>query len=371
MKVLHVTISFGQGGRREAISTLARGLRGLGIESHLCCLDDLDTDAGGLTAFGSAVSLNRQCLFDLAALRRLRAHCKALDIDMLHAHDAASEAMCALAMPDTRTPLLMSFHRTRNFESARMRDRIRNAFVGLRVGAVVTASLDRLRHYRETNYVPARKVRCIPLGINLARFRPDEALRDGLRTRLGLAGNELLVGAVGHFAPVKGIDNVLLAFQEFLRRRPDIPARLVVLGRGDPEDEARVRALVDPMFSDRIVFAGFQNRPEEWFPGFDAMLHGARAEAFGLVLAEAQACGVPVAAARVGAIPEVIADGETGRLAEPDSPTSLAIALEEILCDPVRRAAMAAAAIERANRAFTVERYAEQYRALYTQLVRQ
>jgi len=101
------------------------------------------------------------------------------------------------------------------------------------------------------------------------------------------------------------------------------------------------------------------------------MLHGARAEAFGLVLAEAQACGVPVAAARVGAIPEVIADGETGRLAEPDSPTSLAIALEEILCDPVRRAAMAAAAIERANRAFTVERYAEQYCALYTQLVRQ
>ena len=56
MKVLHVTISFGHGGRREAISTLARGLQAMGIESHLCCLDGFDSDATGMAAFGSAVA---------------------------------------------------------------------------------------------------------------------------------------------------------------------------------------------------------------------------------------------------------------------------------------------------------------------------
>src|SRR3546814_18174976 len=98
-------------------------------------------------------------------------------------------------------------------------------------------------------------------------------------------------------------DLAIGAFQAFLRRNPGRDARLLVLRRGDPAQESEMRSLVAPEFTARIGFVGFQTDPERWFPGFAVLLHGARREAFGLLLAEAPAFGVPGVAARVGGTP--------------------------------------------------------------------
>src|SRR3546814_2417824 len=83
-------------------------------------------------------------MLDLVALRRLAAYCRAHAIDVVHAHAAASDAMASLAMPWRGPAILMTFHRTRSIETAHFRDRVRNALVGLRVAAVVTASQEKL-----------------------------------------------------------------------------------------------------------------------------------------------------------------------------------------------------------------------------------
>jgi len=369
MKVLHLTLSYSHGGRREAIGALAVGLRELGVVSHLGCLHGLASNPAEHAPFAGTLDLDRHGLFDRGALRRLREYCLAHAIDVVHAHDAASEATAALAMRGGRPALLMSFHRTRNLETARFRDRLRNALVGLRVGAVVTASQERLRHYLDQNYVRASKVSCIPLGIDLDRFRPDPGARAEVRRRFGAGDGTLVVGTVGHFGPEKGVDLAIAAFQDFLRRQPARDARLLVLGRGDAAQEAEMRALANTEFGDRIHFCGFQHEPERWFPGFDVLLHGARDEAFGLVLAEAQACGVPVVAARVGGIPEVVLDRHTGRLAPVAEADALADALQQLGASSAYRGELARQAIEHARQQFSRRRYAGDYLDVYRRLL--
>lgn len=368
MNVLHLTLSYSNGGRREAIAALAQGLREFGVRSHLGCLDGFGSSEEERALFDGSFSLDRKGVFDLGALSRLAAYCREHAIDVVHAHDGASEAMAALAMPWRGPALLMTFHRTRSIETARFRDRLRNALVGMRAGAVVTASEERRRHYIDHNYISAAKVSCIPLGIDLRRFQPDAGIRERTRRLAGASEGTLLLGTVGHFGPDKGVDLAIGAFQAFLRRNPGCDARLLVLGRGDAGQEAYVRSLVASEFSARVLFVGFQSHPEHWFPGFDALLHGARCEAFGLVLAEAQACGVPVVAARVGGIPEVVIDGKTGRLAPEATVDALAMALEDLVADDEQRLACATRAIGYARRQFSQRRCAQDYLQAYLQL---
>lgn len=370
MKILHVTLSFGRGGRREAIANLARGLAGLGAENHLCCIDDFNCAPSDVDArFAGRIELRRRRLLDIRALRDLRRYVHEHGFDVVHTHDAGSVTSCALAMPWPTRPLLMTFHRTLDFESARRRDRLRNALVALRTDAIVVASAERRRHYLERNHVAPSKLVRIPLGIDLARFRPDASRRAALRERLGLHPRQPVLGAVGHFGPEKGIDVVIDAFQQLAAQQVGRNAVLVILGTGTEERQAAIRAMIRPELASRIHFAGFQDASEHWFAGFDLLLHGARAEAFGLVLVEAMACGVPVVAAAVGGIPDIVVDGECGRLVPAADPRAMAETAATLLQSPARLAAMADAALHRAHCEYDLATSAQRHLRLYRSLL--
>ncbi|HET6631091.1 MAG TPA: glycosyltransferase family 4 protein [Rhodanobacteraceae bacterium] len=369
MNVLHVTLSFSRGGRRQAITSLCHGLATRGVTSSLCCLDDYGCEPGEREdVFADSINLHRHRLFDVVALHRLRRYCSTHRIDLLHTHDAASQATCALAMPFGRTPLMMSYHRSLDFEEASLSDRVRNQLAGLRTRAIVTASQARRQHYVTRNRVAPGKVLCVPLGVDLVRFHAAPVRHAQLRAELGVDEDTCIIGAAGHYGREKGLDIVIDAFQRLCRAQPQARLALVVLGQGTPVQERNLRAGISAEFASRIHLVGFQAEPQRWFQGFDLFVHGAREEAFGLVLAEAMACGAAVVAPAIGGIPDVVVDNECGCLVPTPDAQAISDALAALLHDPVRRQRLVHNGMDRARRCFDQDQYASRIHELYLSL---
>ncbi|HUG19006.1 MAG TPA: glycosyltransferase family 4 protein [Planctomycetaceae bacterium] len=373
MKILQLTLSFHPGGRREMISNLMRRLPAFGVSCRLACLDEIGcetTELDDLTG-GEVELLGRSRTLDFGAVRKLKQICQQHEIDVIHTHDAASQLIAALLRALYRRqspPTIMTFHRSLGFESTRLQDRIRNRLACRNTQGVVTVSQERQAHYIRENGVNPNKVICIPNGIDVERFVPDETSRSAIRADLGITGNETVCGAIGHFGREKGLDLVIQAFAKLVRAEPARRIRLLIVGQGTAEQTDQLKQLAAELPPERVLFLGFRKDIEACFRAFDLFVHAPHSEAFGLVVAEAMAVGLPVVATRAGGIPEIVLDGETGRLVPVGDVSALAHALDETINQPDLRERWGEAGRERSREEFSLtipaERYAKVYRAI-------
>ncbi|MBU0703846.1 MAG: glycosyltransferase [Chloroflexi bacterium] len=201
---------------------------------------------------------------------------------------------------------------------------------------------------------PAReKCVVVPLGVDAARFTPPT----------GQLTNQLTLLFTGRLRYYKGLDTLLKALST-------LPAvRLVVVGDGPMR--AEWERMADTLgLRDRVTFTG--EVPDEDLPGYYRAAHifvlpaNARAEAFGTVLLEAMASGLPCITTEVGTGTSwVVQDGVTGLVAPPRDPQALAEAIRSLLDDPQRRAEMGRAARARVEAEFTLERMIARVQAVY------
>lgn len=171
----------------------------------------------------------------------------------------------------------------------------------------------------------------------------------------------------GRHVQDKGFD---LAIDGFARIAPGFPeVALTVVGDG-PERPALERISRERGLENRIRFPG---RVPEIPPYLDAativLMPSRWEETFGLVALEAALMARPVIASRVGALPEVVADGETGIVVEPEDAGAVAEAVERLLYEPERTRRMGRAARRRALEMFGLDRSVDEYEALYRELV--
>jgi glycosyltransferase involved in cell wall biosynthesis len=172
----------------------------------------------------------------------------------------------------------------------------------------------------------------------------------------------LRLGYLGRLDPLKGVDYLLRTLSGDLAHRS---WTLILGGRGEPAYEQRLRALyTDP----RIRFLGFVQAAEFLSQVDVLVVPSLLQEPFGRVLIEAYGHGVTVIGARRGGIPEVIEDGQTGLIFDPDAvdgPLSLAATIESLLDAPERLAAMKRHALVKWRQDFTPEKILADYREIY------
>jgi len=192
---------------------------------------------------------------------------------------------------------------------------------------------------------PPDRVRVVPLGADHEFFRPGVDTR-AARERYGLEDGRWLL-SVARLTRHKGIDTALQALARLAGGYPSL--RYAVVGSGEEqaalEREARALGVADRVrfligVPDRDLPALY-NRAEIYL-GVSRLL-AQRVEGFGISLAEAAACGVPVVAGRSGGIPAAVRDGETGLLVDAERPDDVAAAVARLLDDEGLRARLGAA----------------------------
>jgi glycosyltransferase involved in cell wall biosynthesis len=301
---------------------------------------------------------------DLAALRHLTALFSQRTFDLVHTHSAKAGAVGRLAAYHAGVPRIVHtyhgfpFH---EFQSALRRQayiRIERRLgritdVGLCVGTAV--SVEAIRR----GLLAPERIRTIAVPVCAgAPLSPRARLR--ARHALRLPDSAPVVGAVGRLSYQKAPEHFVAAMTAL--HRPDVTGVWI----GDGELAARVRALAREVHPDaRIVLAGERADVPALLPAFDVFALPSRYEGLPVAIVEAMACGVPVVATAVNAVPDVVRPGETGLLVPPARPDLLADAIGYLLDRPQEAARLAVAAQAQIDERFGTGALADALEAAY------
>ena len=199
----------------------------------------------------------------------------------------------------------------------------------------------------------------VPLGLDLGRFQGHD--RAAARAVLGIDARTVAVVAIGRLVPIKRIDRLIRAFSAAVASAPDIRLYLV----GDGSERSSLEELAASLgVADRVEFAGWSSDTPAWYAAADVVALTSDREGTPLALIEAAAAGRPVIASDVGGVVDVVVDGETGLVFQPDDEDALAAAIVRLARDPALRLRLGGASPTHA-RVYSAERLADDLDSMY------
>ncbi|HEV7684459.1 MAG TPA: glycosyltransferase family 4 protein [Pyrinomonadaceae bacterium] len=213
--------------------------------------------------------------------------------------------------------------------------------------------------------IPSGKIVVRHLGVDTVRFCPDETAREDWARDYAIASEEIIVSTVSVLRSFKNPQTIVQACGLLAKRA--VPFKLLVAGDGAMLDELQQLA-IELGIAERIHWLGYCADPARLLQASDIFVLASTGEAFGLVVAEAMACGVPIVGSESGAIPEIVEDGVTGFLATARDEVSFADAIEKLARDENLRRQLGANGLARVREKFSLEIDAENTLEIYDSL---
>lgn len=217
-------------------------------------------------------------------------------------------------------------------------------------------------------------IHVITPGADIECFTPgSDRATERTRRELGIPLRDRVVGFVGRLQRLKGPQVLLRAMAQLMRENPGAALRVVFCGgasgAGPDSREALEELAVELGVASKVRFLSPRPAPElaYLYQALDVVAVPSYNESFGLVALEAQACGTPVVATRVGGLPIAVDEGTTGLLVDGHDPQEWARVLGQLLFDDARRIRMGEDAPAHAagfSWAASAEATAELYRSL-------
>ncbi len=353
MRVLHLVKATGVAGAERHLLSLLPGLRERGCDPRLLVLVDprkpVDAFLEEIRSRGiPAQSLRIAGDLDAVTWVRLWRRIRHERPTVVHTHLMHADLYGITAARVARVPLVITTRHNDDAFRRRLPLRLLNRMLWSRVdaGIAVSQSLVRFSRTVEGAAVP---IRAIHHGIASV----PAASRAASRASLDLPPNAVIIGAVCRLTRQKGVPYLLEAFAAITTSFPHTV--LLVAGDG-PDRQMLDRRIADLELQERVRFLGWRPDSDRILSALDLLVAPSLWEGFGLVVLEAMAHGIPVLASAVGAIPEIVVDGETGLLVPPADSAALRAGLERLLKDPELRTRLGAAGAERARSQFSLNR---------------
>jgi glycosyltransferase involved in cell wall biosynthesis len=290
-----------------------------------------------------------------------------LGIDIVHTHGKGPGLYGRLAARWSRVPAIHTFHGVhysaysplgRRLYLALERGLSRSTHTIINVSASQHAEGLRLRLFRPEQGV------MIVNGVDLDEMERRTVQSTIRRETLGLTTDDIVIGNVSRFDPVKQIELLVETVQLLKPRLPHLI--LVLVGGG--QEEQRIRRLVfERGLQQSVIFTGSLPNALDMYPVFDLYIAASRKEGLPLSLVEAMAAGLPVVATDVPGHRDVVVHGETGMLVPPGDTTALAQAIASLVADPARCKPMGETGRWRAQKEFAVRSMVEATAHVYRQ----
>lgn len=215
--------------------------------------------------------------------------------------------------------------------------------------------------------VPPGRLRVIPNGLEVERYRKNSEARRQARQQLGLEDSDFLWLAVGRLEIQKDYPTLLRAFVRVSSVSP--LAQLRIAGQGPLREDLQV--LVSNLgIAERVRFLGVRADIPDLLSAADAFVLSSAWEGLPNVVMEALAAGKPVVATRVGGVPELVEEGKSGFLVPPKDPEALARAMLRLMdLSLEERLRMGERGRRHIEENYSLERVVDQWEALYKELL--
>ena len=371
MKILHVITTLDVGGAEMHLLSQVRGQCARGHAVRVAYLKGQGTLAADFEQAGAEWVGNAGRVAPLG----LRASMGWSDI--VHSHLLKADIITAFSatLLGRRGRLISSKHNDEQVLLKRAVSTIHGWQAGVPARTIVLS--DHVgRFVQQHGGVPVERTRRIYYGLDPTPFEraaaaPSQA-KVALRADLGLAQDEVVMICIARFAAQKAHDVLLRAFSRARQAGGVGPRLRLFLVGDDPFGDGRQRAeaLAGELgLGDAVLFAGIRRDIPALLAASDLFVMCSLWEGLGLVFLEAMATSLPVLATRVSAVPEVVLDGETGRLVPPAEVEPLAQAMLELADDPRERKRLGSAGHRRVLEHFGLDRMIDATLAVYREVL--
>ena len=362
MKILHINTERTWRGGEQQTLYLLRSLIERRISCHLICQPGSPMEKKALEAGVEVFPIAMRGEADLPASLRIRKLISRHGYDIVHSHTSHAHSLVFFASLGCRTCRLV----TRRVDFSIFRNRFLpiNGIKYRFMADYYIAISHKIKKVMVNDGIAADRIFVVHSGIDLQRF--VRVSGDHLVEEFSLKPDERVVINVAHLAGHKGQKYLVGAIPHVLAALPNV--RFFIIGQGQLMSELQALS-ASLAINQALTFTGFRNDVGAFYNIADLFVMSSVQEGLGTAILDALALGKPVVAANSGGIPEIIKDGETGRLVEAADSQALAQGIVEMLTQADQAEAMAQRGQAEVKAKFSIDAMAENNLAVYKRLL--